>query len=145
MDRRSNMRQRGRRLASLLLCLVMTAQLLPALVTQADAAELSVSVTQDGRAVERVTVSQAENAAVEAACTAEDAQLQWQILTEEGWVDIYGADSAALTVSYALVREVLGDAGSAYVRCMAAADGETAASDPVCVAASIGRRERDAI
>ena len=113
MERRSNMRQRGRRLASLLLCLVMTAQLLPALVTQADAAELSVSVTREGRAVEQVTVSQAENAAVEAACTAEDAQLQWQILTEEGWVDIYGADSAALTVSYALVREVLDDAGSA--------------------------------
>lgn len=137
MDRRSNMRQRGRRLASLLLCLVMTAQLLPALVTQADAAELSVSVTREGRAVEQVTVSQAENAAVEAACTAEDAQLQWQILTEEGWVDIYGADSAALTVSYALVREVLDDAGSAYVRCMAAADGETAVSDPVCVAAEL--------
>ena len=107
MDCRSNEKQRGRRLVSLLLSLVMTVQLLPALVTEADAAELSVSVTQDGRAVEQLTISQAENAAVEAACTVEGAGLQWQILTEEGWVDIYGADSAALTVSYALVREVL--------------------------------------
>lgn len=47
MDRRSNEKQRGRRLVSLLLSLVMTVQLLPALVTEADAAELSVSVTQD--------------------------------------------------------------------------------------------------
>lgn len=137
MDRRSNEKQRGRRLVSLLLSLVMTVQLLPALVTEADAAELSVSVTQDGRAVEQLTISQAENAAVEAACTVEGAGLQWQILTEEGWVDIYGADSAALTVSYALVREVLDDTGSAYVRCAAAADGETAVSEPVCVAAEL--------
>lgn len=137
MDRRSNEKQRGRRLVSLLLSLVMTVQLLPALVTEADAAELSVSVTQDGRAVEQLTISQAENAAVEAACTVEGAGLQWQILTEEGWVDIYGADSAALTVSYALVREVLDGTGSAYVRCAAAADGETAVSEPVCVAAEL--------
>ena len=41
MDRRSNEKQRGRRLVSLLLSLVMTVQLLPALVTEADAAELS--------------------------------------------------------------------------------------------------------
>lgn len=137
MDRRSNEKQRGRRLVSLLLSLVMTVQLLPALVTEADAAELSVSVTQDGRAVEQLTISQAENAAVEAACTVEGAGLQWQILTEEGWVDIYGADSAALTVSYALVREVLDGTGSAYVRCAAAADGETAVSEPMCVAAEL--------
>lgn len=136
MDRRSNEKQRGRRLVSLLLSLVMTVQLLPALVTEADAAELSVSVTQDGRAVEQITVSQAENAAAEAACTVEGAGLQWQILTEEGWVDIYGADSAALTVSYALVRETLSGAGDAYVRCRAEADGETAVSDPVCVTAA---------
>lgn len=57
MDRRSNEKQRGRRLVSLLLSLVMTVQLLPALVTEADAAELSVSVTQDGRAVEQLTIS----------------------------------------------------------------------------------------
>lgn len=137
MDRRSNEKQRGRRLVSLLLSLVMTVQLLPALVTEAGAAELSVSVTQDGRAVEQLTISQAENAAVEAACTVEGAGVQWQILTEEGWVDIYGADSAALTVSYALVREVLDGTGSAYVRCAAAADGETAVSEPVCVAAEL--------
>ena len=130
MDRRSNEKQRGRRLVSLLLSLVMTVQLLPALVTEADAAELSVSVTQDGRAVEQLTISQAENAAVEAACTVEGAGLQWQILTEEGWVDIYGADSAALTVSYALVREVLDGTGSAYVRCAAAADGVPAGYTP---------------
>ena len=137
MVHRYHGKQRGRRLVSLVLCLVMTAQLLPSLVTAADAAELSVSVVQDGRAVERMNVSQAENAVVEAVCTAGDAGLQWQILTEEGWVDIYGADSAGLTVSYALVQEVLSDAGDAYVRCAAAVDGETAFSDPVCVTAEL--------
>lgn len=84
MVRRYHGKQRGRRLVSLVLCLVMTAQLLPSLVTAADAAELSVSVVQDGRAVERMNVSQAENAVVEAVCTAGDAGLQWQILTEGG-------------------------------------------------------------
>ena len=137
MVHRYHGKQRGRRLVSLVLCLVMTAQLLPSLVTAADAAELSVSVVQDGRAVERMNISQAENAVVEAVCTAGDAGLQWQILTEEGWVDIYGADSAGLTVSYALVQEVLSDAGDAYVRCAAAVDGETAFSDPVCVTAEL--------
>lgn len=137
MVRRYHGKQRGLRLVSLVLCLVMTAQLLPSLVTAADAAELSVSVVQDDRAVERMNVSQAENAVVEAVCTAGDAGLQWQILTEEGWVDIYGADSAGLTVSYALVQEVLSDAGDAYVRCAAAVDGETAFSDPVCVTAEL--------
>lgn len=77
-----------------------------------------------------------ENAAAEAVCTAENAAVQWQILTEAGWVDIYGADDTALTVSYALVRETLSGAGDAYVRCRAEADGETAVSDPVCVTAA---------
>ena len=136
MDRRSNGKQTARRLLSLLLCLVMTAQLLPSLVTAAEAEELAITVTQNGRTTEQVTITQAENTVIEAACTAEDAALQWQILTEEGWVDIYGADSASLTVSYALVRQVLSDAGDAYVRCGAAASGETAFSAPVCITAA---------
>lgn len=131
MERRYNGKGTGRRLVSLLLCLVMAAQLLPVTTAAEETAALAVSVTQNGRAVEQITVSQAENAAAEAVCTAENAAVQWQILTEAGWVDIYGADDTALTVSYALVRETLSGAGDAYVRCRAEADGETAVSDPV--------------
>ena len=136
MERRYNGKGTGRRLVSLLLCLVMAAQLLPVTTAAEETAALAVSVTQNGRAVEQITVSQAENAAAEAVCTAENAAVQWQILTEAGWVDIYGADDTALTVSYALVRETLSGAGDAYVRCRAEADGETAVSDPVCVTAA---------
>lgn len=136
MERRYNGKETGRRLVSLLLCLVMAAQLLPVTTAAEETAALAVSVTQNGRAVEQITVSQAENAAAEAVCTAENAAVQWQILTEAGWVDIYGADDTALTVSYALVRETLSGAGDAYVRCRAEADGETAVSDPVCVTAA---------
>ena len=107
MERRYNGKGTGRRLVSLLLCLVMAAQLLPVTTAAEETAALAVSVTQNGRAVEQITVSQAENAAAEAVCTAENAAVQWQILTEAGWVDIYGADDTALTVSYALVRETL--------------------------------------
>lgn len=136
MERRYNGKGTGRQLVSLLLCLVMAAQLLPVTTAAEETAALAVSVTQNGRAVEQITVSQAENAAAEAVCTAENAAVQWQILTEAGWVDIYGADDTALTVSYALVRETLSGAGDAYVRCRAEADGETAVSDPVCVTAA---------
>ena len=91
MERRYNGKGTGRRLVSLLLCLVMAAQLLPVTTAAEETAALAVSVTQNGRAVEQITVSQAENAAAEAVCTAENAAVQWQILTEAGWVDIYGA------------------------------------------------------
>lgn len=116
-----------RRLIALLLCFAMVLPILPA-----NAAEEEFAVYHDGSSVSSVVLPQYDKVEL----TAEGEQTsgyQWQIhVSGDMWVDISGADSATLNLSYAMVASLLDD-GVAKVRCKANQNGSTVVTDEVTV------------
>lgn len=121
-----------RRLLSLLLGLVLLIELLPGgLMAVSDAAE-AVTVTADGTRASQITLPQSGRVTLEASCETGETAFQWQLQLDGDWVDIYNAEGAALTLTYAMIAPAL-ENGSASVRCAA---GSEAASQPVVVTVS---------
>ena len=65
----------------------------------------------------------------------EGGQLQWQIAMPdgEGWVDIMGQEETELTLSYALIANVMDEAGCTSIRCTAEANGEMHTTSAITV------------
>ena len=91
------------------------------------------AVTHGGEIVTQVVFSQDEKTEVSLQGIPEGAQLQWQIRMEEGegWVDITGQTESALTLSYALIANIMDQTGSTAVRCVATVSGEEIVTAPV--------------
>lgn len=129
-----------RRLLSFLLCLCLLTGVFQIEMMTAFAVNAidSVTVTFEGEPVEKLTLPQNEKIKLEAECSpsADNIGYQWQILADietELWVNIYGASSRSLSLSYAMLGSLLDESGSAYIRCRASAGGESRVSAPVCV------------
>lgn len=125
-----------KRTLSFFLCLAMVISLFVQAFPAAVAAEAdgTVTVLRDGEAVSEISIAREEKITLTASF-AEAGDCRWQILLSpesDQWVDIYDKTAPNCEVSYALVKNLLDDSGSAWLRC--AVTGEaTVYSDPVCV------------
>lgn len=129
-----------RRLLSVILCLcllmsVFQIQMITAFaVTNID----SVTVTHEGKKIEKLTLPQNERATLKAECSpnTQNVAYQWQILADiksELWVNIYDATRQSMSLSYAMLGSLLDESGSAYIRCRATSDENSRYSEAVCV------------
>lgn len=108
------------RVMALLLCMMMAFTIIPSGAIQAyDDTSSDLVTYSDGVAVDEVILPQNERVTL----TAGDEESiytrhQWQILAfDTVWVDIAGADTAELELSYAMVASLLNEDGEATVRC----------------------------
>lgn len=129
-----------KRYISLLLCLSMLLSMIVHSIPTVMAAEESVEITFEGQKIEDLTIEQSSKEILSAVTSGmETPSFQWQILLDPQssvWVDIYDRTEADCEVSYALVKNMLDDANSTYVRCAATSAGETVYSNEVCVTVS---------
>ena len=130
------MKKRNRYI-SLLLCLSMLFSIIVHSIPTALAAEKSVEITLEGQKIENLTIEQTNKEILSAVANGmETPSFQWQILLDPHnsiWVDIYDRTEADCEISYALVKNMLDEANSTYIRCVATSDGETVYSNEVCV------------
>lgn len=107
------------------------------LVPNAMALEHSVEISCGGQPVNSITLDATEQKTLSAKAVAMDQpSFQWQILQDpqnDLWVDIYDCTEADCVVTSALMKSMLDDADSAYIRCAATGGAETVFSDVVCV------------
>lgn len=101
------------------------------------ATEKSVVITYDGKQVDEITIEQNEKNTLLALTNGmETPSFQWQILLDHEnsvWVNIYDKTERGCEVSYALVKNMLDDAESTYIRCAATSAGKTVYSNKVCI------------
>ena len=113
-----------------------------------DSATPAPYVTYDGDRVSHITLVQDGKMPLRAqADTAEEVGYHWQIadpLQEDYWIDISGANSVNLWVTYAMVGSMLRDDGSARVRCRITYGAEEICTAPVTVTVSFNLTERPA-
>lgn len=130
------MRKRNRYI-SLILCLSIFLSMIVNSIPVAFAAEKSVKVMLKGQQVDNITIEQNSKEILSAAAKGmETPTFQWQILLDAEnsvWVDIYDKTEVDCEISYALVKNMLDDANSTYIRCAATIDGKTEYSNEVCV------------
>lgn len=119
------------KLLSLILC-VATLMSAVAVLTTASAFESNaygITVLSDGNAVDIVELAHDEKVTLSASSLS-NGTYQWQILADqykELWTDIYGEKNDVLEVSYPMVKNVLNENDTAYVRCsLVPSDGEEA-------------------
>lgn len=62
-----------------------------------------------------------------------DGDVAWQILADDIWVNIQGANDARITVNYGLVASLLDGDGAAWLRCTTVSSGKRAFSEPIRV------------
>lgn len=129
-----------RRLLSVILCLCLLASVLQIQMITAFAATKidSVTVTQEGRKTEKLTLPQNERTTLKAECSpnTQNIAYQWQILADiksELWVNIYDATKQSMSLSYAMLGSLLDESGSAYIRCRATAGESSRYSEAVCI------------
>lgn len=125
----------------LILCLFMFLSTAVHSIPSVLAAEKSVEITLNGQQVHNITIKQSDKETLLAAVNGiENPSFQWQILNDPQnsvWVNIYDRTETSCEISYALVKNMLDDANSTYIRCMAKSGDETVYSDMVCVTVSI--------
>lgn len=100
------------------------------------AAEKNVDLTYEGEKVQNIVIDQDEKKVLYAETDIENASFQWQIMMNsqsETWVDIYDKTEASCELSYAVVKHMLNDSDSVYVRCKMLLEDEVVYSDFVTV------------
>lgn len=122
---------------SLLLCIVILFSMLVHSTPTIMATQKSAKITLEGQKIEDLTIEQTEKKILSVVTSEMEApSLQWQILLDPQnfvWVDIYDRTESDCEVSYALVKNMLDDANSTYIRCAATSNEETIYSNEVCV------------
>lgn len=107
------------------------------LVPTVQASEKKLDILRDGQVVEEVQLEQDEKILLTTCAKGlEERSFQWQIMQnvqEAVWVDIYDRTEDSCEVSYALVKNMLDEADSVYVRCVAQGEGDDVCSNAVCV------------
>lgn len=101
------------------------------------ALESSVNILHDGMQVSELTIQQNKKEVLTAEVKGIDkAAYQWQILLDRQnsvWVNIYDKTEDNCEISYAVLKNLLDEANSAYIRCSAVSGGEPVYSKAVCV------------
>lgn len=101
------------------------------------ASEKSVHILHDGKQINELTIQQNEKEELTADVIGiGKTDYQWQLLLDHQnsvWVNIYDKTDRECEVSYALLKNLLDDAGSTYIRCSVTKGSETFYSEAVCV------------
>lgn len=120
-----------KRVIALLLCAVMLVTCMGVGVfTSSD----KLDITVDGEAVESVSVPQLGKVELSAKVDADSAAYRWQFSSDgDTWIDIYGETGESCTLTYAKVKNMLNDEGTAQLRCIVSANGEEKTSTEVSV------------
>lgn len=125
------------RYISLFLCLSIFFSMIVHSIPTVLAAEKSIEITLEGEKIKDLTIEQTNKEILLAAAHGmKTPSFQWQILLEPQnsiWVDIYDRTQSECEISYALVKNMLDEANSAYIRCAATSAGETIYSNEICV------------
>ena len=99
--------------------------------------DAETTVTLNGVEVSEVVMPKYEKPILNAVSTLSgEVSYHWQILADrenELWVDIYGEDEGALTLSYSRVASLLDSNHQAWVRCVSTSDSQEAAGEAFCV------------
>lgn len=120
-----------KRLIALLLCLVMLVTCMGVGVFMSSD---KLAITVDGETVESVTVPQLGKVELSAKIDEDNAAYCWQFSSDgETWIDIYGDSGENCALTYAKVKNMLNDEGTAQVRCIVSANGEEKTSTEVGV------------
>ena len=122
---------------SLIMCITLLFSLMIYAVPTVSATEKSVQILHKGEQISEISLESTakETLTVETAGI-DVTSYQWQIQMDQEtdvWVDVYGETQEEFVVSYALVKNMLGEANCAYVRCEVTADAVDLYSDKVCV------------
>lgn len=106
-------------------------------VSNVQAAETKLDVLLDDEIIEEIQLEKDEKVTLNTKLEGmSDATFQWQLMQnvqEAVWVNIYDRTENDCEVSYALVKNILDDADSVYIRCAATHEGDTVYSAAVCV------------
>lgn len=107
------------------------------------AEERSVHILNGEEQAEQITIEQEEKQKLKALASGLEVQsYQWQILMSpenDLWVDIADKTEQECEVSYAMVKSLLDDSNSAYLRCaIDVGDDEPVYSEPACITVSMG-------
>lgn len=101
------------------------------------ASEKSVHILHDGKQINELTIRQNEKEVLTADVTGiGETDYRWQLLLDPQdsvWVDIYDKTDRECEVSYALLKNLLDEAGSTYIRCFVTKDSEAFYSEAVCI------------
>ena len=119
----------------------------PTVTTTDDPACADVTVLYNGAQHRVITVDEGGREIVELFTVGgEPTKISWQILTPTSnkWINIYGANSDELGISYALVGSMLNDDGSAFIRASVKhADHDKCISEPVEVKISYDASDKE--
>lgn len=125
------------RFISLLLCASLIFSITVHSAPTVWATEKSVQITLDSQPINHIAIEQADKKTLSAATVGIESPLfQWQILLDRQnavWVNIYDRTERNCEISYALVKSMLDDTGSAYIRCAVTSVGEIIYSNEVCI------------
>ncbi|MBQ8663403.1 MAG: InlB B-repeat-containing protein [Eubacterium sp.] len=135
-----------KRAVSLIMCVAIFFTMAMHVFPTVDAQERSVYVLHNGAQISELVLEQYDKEALSVETNGFDVNAyQWQILLDphtSTWVDIYDKTEQQCEISYAVVKNMLDEADSTYVRCAIITDNETVYSDEVCV--SVVRMEQAA-
>lgn len=101
------------------------------------ASEKSVHILHDDKQVSELTVKQNKKEELVAESLGlGESEYQWQLLIDNQksiWVDIFDKTERECEISYSLLKNLLDEANSAYIRCMVTSDADVLYSKAVCV------------
>ena len=139
----------AKRITALLLCILMVLSLLPVRSAAEETAEVRAQapltedvegcvITVDGTPVENIALPQNQRTTLTAVSKmgAAEGRCRWMILVDETsdfWVDIFGAEEASLTVTYAMVKTMLNSNDQVWIRCACQGEAGEVLSDAVCI------------
>lgn len=130
------MKNRNRSI-SLLLCLSILLSMIVYSIPTVLATEKSVKITLDGQPIDHVEIEQEDKKTLSAITSGiEEALFQWQISLDPQnvvWVNIYDRTEQNCEISYALVKNMLDDANTAYIRCAVTSGEQIVYSNEICV------------
>jgi len=93
-------------------------------------------ITREGEQIRELSLLSHEKIEITAGGVTEEAKYQWQILNperENQWINIYDATKPTLSLTVALLNNMLFDNGTAQVRCLAYTDDYVYATSPFTV------------
>lgn len=97
----------------------------------------TVSIQHEGKTIEELTVTTDEISTLTAVAPELDVDSwQWQLLVDaqsDKWVDVYDKTDTECEFSYAMIKNMLDDSNSAYIRCEATCGDKEIYSSPVCI------------
>ena len=111
-----------KRIIAIIVCLSFFIELFPHVMTNVNASSQDdfITVLSEGETVSDVMMNQDEKKVFTANSTLRQKDYQWQVLVDmnkDQWVDIHGQNESSMELHYAVVKNLLDQSRTAYIRC----------------------------